>query len=563
MKAGGVAVAGNAMIVPVYEALAQDIKAMGVEAVFGLMSDDTALFVAMLDSVGVRFHGARHENTAIGMAEGYAASSGKLGIAVIGRGPATANGMHGATYAQRTGSRVLIIVGEVSLAPVENGYGPDTKTFSGLAALQAAGYRPFVPASGQAARQTMAQAVAATRHGAQVLMLPANVQSEQVDTALTAPVMPPETPRTAGVPRSAAIAAAAGVLARCRRPLILAGYGAHKSGARDALVALAHHLGAGLATTLKAKDMFRGHPMDCGIVGSFSHAGGRRLIEQADCILVFGAGLNQRTSAMGTSLPKDATVIQVDLTRTHVGRWLHADVGVIGDATLVAEALLRAVPARAEADKEFHAPAVRDWLEKFELSSDFKPMHTARTVDARAAALALDAMLPQDRNVVYDAGNFLQVVPYVSVPEPSRIKQASDFASIGMGFGVAMGYARSAPGRTTVFFVGDGGFLMTMGELETVVRENIPLVIVVMNDCAYGAELHYLKIRGMPVAMSAFPDVDFAPVAAAFGFETATVRTMDELRALAPMLARPDGPVLIDCKINGAIAAPFLFEGKA
>jgi thiamine pyrophosphate-dependent acetolactate synthase large subunit-like protein len=182
-------------------------------------------------------------------------------------------------------------------------------------------------------------------------------------------------------------------------------------------------------------------------------------------------------------------------------------------------------------------------------------------VDTRSVGLALDRMLPQDRQVVYDAGNFLQVVPYISVPDPSRIKQAGDFASIGMGFGVAMGVARGTPGRTTLFVVGDGAFLMTMGELETVVRENIPMVIVVMNDCAYGAELHFLKMRNMPVAMSVFPDVDFAPVAQAFGFETATVRTMDELRALAPLLANPEGPVLIDCKVNGAIAAPFLHDG--
>ena len=109
--------------------------------------------------------------------------------------------------------------------------------------------------------------------------------------------------------------------------------------------------------------------------------------------------------------------------------------------------------------------------------------------------------------------------------------------------------------------VGDGAFLMTLGELETVARENIPLVIVVMNDRAYGAETHFLAVRNMPVEMSLFPEVDFAPVAEAFGFQTATVRTMAELQALAPMLARPEGPILIDCKINGAIAAPFHHDG--
>ena len=236
---------------------------------------------------------------------------------------------------------------------------------------------------------------------------------------------------------------------------------------------------------------------------------------------------------------------------------------MVGDARLAAQALLEALPARTPAQKEFHAPAFRQWLDGWELSSDFKPAHTPRTVDTRSVGLALDRLLPHDRNVVYDAGNFLQVVPYIPVPDPSRYKQAGDFASIGMGFGVAMGYARANPERTTLFVVGDGAFLMTLGELETVARENIPLVIVVMNDRAYGAETHFLAMREMPVGMSLFPDVDFAPIAEAFGFQTATVRTMDELQALAPMLAKPEGPILIDCKINGAIAAPFHNDGAS
>ncbi|HSW18034.1 MAG TPA: thiamine pyrophosphate-dependent enzyme [Ramlibacter sp.] len=548
---------------PVYEALALDIKAMGVEVVFGLMSDDTALFCTSLDAAGVRFYGARHENTAIGMAEGYAAASGRLGIAVLGRGPATANGLHGATYAQRTGSRVLVIFGDAPTQAGPNAFGPDNKTFNGIAALQAAGYKPFVASGASSARQVLAQAAAAAMQAPTALLLPADVQTARVEAGPAAARLAPPAAEAPQPPRESAIAAATALIARSRRPLILAGVGALRAGAKDALVALADHLGAALATTMKAKDMFRGHPMDCGMVGSFSHGGGRRLTEQADCVLAFGAGLNQRTSAMGTAIPKDAPLIQVDRLRSNIGRWLHADVAMVGDAKLSAQALMQALPAREPADKEFHAPAFRDWLGRFKLADDFKPAHTARTVDTRSVGLALDGMLPPERNLVYDAGNFLQVMPYLSVQDPSRLKQAGDFASIGMGIGVAMGFARATPERPTVFLVGDGAFLMTLGELETVARENIPLVIVVMNDCAYGAELHFLKMRDMPVAMSVFPDVDFAPIAAAFGFQTATVRTMDELAALAPMLARPDGPILIDCKVNAAIPAGFLHDGAA
>src|SRR6478735_9004490 len=100
---------------PTYQVLVEDLKALGVQQVFGLMSDDTAVFATAIDSAGIRFYGARHENNAIAMAEGYAYRSGSLGVAVIGRGPATANGLHAATYAARTGSRVLIIYGDAAV----------------------------------------------------------------------------------------------------------------------------------------------------------------------------------------------------------------------------------------------------------------------------------------------------------------------------------------------------------------------------------------------------------------------------------------------------------------
>ena len=271
--------------------------------------------------------------------------------------------------------------------------------------------------------------------------------------------------------------------------------------------------------------------------------------------------MNQRTTSYGLALPVDVPLIQVDTVRGNIGRWFHADVAVVADARRAAEQLLEAVPDRPAAEKPLHAESMRRGLADFDLASEFEPAPTPRTMDPRSLALALDRLLPANRNLIYDSGNFLQIVPYLSVPGPGHFKAASDFSSIGMGFGTALGYARGTPDRTTVFIVGDGSFLMNLGELETVVREDIPLVIVVMNDCAYGAELHYLKMRSMPVSKAVFPDVDFAPVAAAFGFQSATVRTLDELRALAPMLARPDGPILLDCKINASVVAPFLLEG--
>lgn len=550
--------------VPVYEALAHDIKSRGIDSVFGLMSDDTALLIATLDAIGVRFYSARHENNAVAMAEGYASATGRLGVAIIGRGPATANAMHGANYAHRTGSKVLLVFGASSVAHRASGAAePDAKEFNSVGVLEAMGMKTYVANDAGAARQTLANAMLATQQGGCVaLLLPMNVQFETIDypSRMGIPSGAVAAPTKRMAPRAAAVDAATALLAKSRRPLIIAGLGAHRADARAALEALAEKLGGVLATTLKAKDLFHGNPYNLGVVGSYSHAAGRRLIDQTDCIIVFGAGLNRRTTSFGTSLPAGVPLIQVDLSHDKIGRWYHADLVLIGDAREAAELLIAALPERSADDKPLHCTDTRERLAHIDLAAEFQAANTQRTMDPRSAAIELDRLLPADRNSVYDAGNFLQIMPYISGLGPDHNKNTVDFASIGMGFATAMGFACGTPGRTTVLFIGDGGFLMTMSELETVVREGIPLVIVVMNDCAYGAELHYLKMRGMPVATAVFADIDFAPLAQSLGFETATVRTIDELRALAPLLRKPDGPILIDCKINAAVAAPFLLE---
>jgi thiamine pyrophosphate-dependent acetolactate synthase large subunit-like protein len=283
------------------------------------------------------------------------------------------------------------------------------------------------------------------------------------------------------------------------------------------------------------------------------------MMDQADCVLVFGAGLNFLTMSFGAAIPP-VPLIHVDSVRSHIGRWTTADLAVVGDARVVAEQLLAALPERSAADKPFHAADTLASIASFDIARDFEAPHSPRTVDPRALGVELDKLLPRERNVVYDAGNFLGVLPYVTVPTPGHLKMTSEFASIGLGFGTALGVAKGRPGTPTVLIIGDGGFLMTMSELETAIREDLPLTIVLMNDCAYGAELHFLAMRKLPVGKSVFPDVDFASVAEAFGFQAYTIRTLDELRALGPVLSKPDGPILLDCKVNAEIAAPFMGE---
>lgn len=545
----------------VNEGIAAALVERGVTDAFGLMGDDTCRLVSALIDRGVRYHGARHENSAIAMAAGYSAAAGRLGVAVISRGPGATNGVTAAVNASNGDASVLFITGEMAVGRAANTVRlPDSKAFAAEALASACGLPKYTPTSAAAVWSTTHEAVTAASHGRTVWL---SIPMDVFQSDLAGPVAPwsavPSDPAPAPA-RPESVTSAVAVLERHRRILVIAGAGAWYSGARDAIVELADRLGAVLVTTLRGKDMFRDHPFSLGIIGSFSHSAGRRVIEQADCVLVFGASLNRFTTSDGAGLPA-APIIQVDSRRERIGRFHWADVAVVGDARLVAEQLCQALPARDAAETPLRGDAIRSILERFDPADEFEPAPTQHTLDPRALLLALDSLLPPDRAVVTDNGNFFGFVPtYLSVPSPDRFKLSSDFAVIGLGFGTAVGTVVGRPDTVTVLVIGDGGLLMSLGELESLARLALPLVVVVMNDCAYGAERHFLELRNFSGRAAMSPDADFASLAQVFGIEAHTVRTLAELEAVAPRLQQPSGPVLVDCKVTPTVVAPFLSE---
>jgi thiamine pyrophosphate-dependent acetolactate synthase large subunit-like protein len=213
------------------------------------------------------------------------------------------------------------------------------------------------------------------------LLLPVNVQLAEMELAEgdTAP-KPKRSQQAPVAPQPHAIEAAVALVRQSRKPLIIAGQGAHRAAAKTALEQLADRIGALLVTSARGKDLFRGNPCNLGIIGSFSHSAARRMIAQADCVLVFGAGLNLLTMSFGNSLPK-VPLIQADAARGNIGRWHAADVAVAGDARLAAEALLAALPAGSNTERPFRSEETLRFLSAFDIARDFQPANTPRTVD--------------------------------------------------------------------------------------------------------------------------------------------------------------------------------------
>ena len=194
-------------------------------------------------------------------------------------------------------------------------------------------------------------------------------------------------------------------------------------------------------------------------------------------------------------------------------------------------------------------------------------MHGRDTVDPRVALRAIDGLLPPNRRVVVDIGHFSTFPCQVlDIRAPCLLIPAFGFASVGLALGTALGAAMPRPRRWVHAVIGDGGLLMSLPELESAARLSPRLVITVLNDAAYAAEVHHLRRHRLPVGLARFPETDFAALATALGIRAVSVRSARDLDAL-PDLRGHRGPMLVDVRVNPRVIADrfkrLLADGEA
>ena len=183
-------------------------------------------------------------------------------------------------------------------------------------------------------------------------------------------------------------------------------------------------------------------------------------------------------------------------------------------------------------------------------------------IDPRTLSIALDDMLPVQRTVSVDSGNFMGYPSmYLAVPDSDAFCFTQAYQSIGLGLPSAIGAAIARPDRLAVAALGDGGALMAVSELETVVRLGLPMLIVVYDDEAYGAEVHHFGPDGHPLDTVRFPPADLAGIGRGFGCDAVTVRSLADLGPVQDWLDGPrERPMLIDAKVTSAQGAWWLEE---
>jgi thiamine pyrophosphate-dependent acetolactate synthase large subunit-like protein len=287
------------------------------------------------------------------------------------------------------------------------------------------------------------------------------------------------------------------------------------------------------------------------VSGGFASPGAAELISRADLIVGWGCALNMWTMRHGALIAPGATVVQVDDTPEALGAHRELTFGVLGDVGVVARELVTRLGGEAQTgyrtdDVRRRLDAGIGWA-----TVPYDDLGGGGRIDPRTLSRDLDVLLPDDRVVAVDSGNFMGYpAAYLGVRDHHSFCFTQAFQSIGLGLATAIGAAVASPGRLTVAALGDGGALMSAMELETVVRLGLDMLVVVYDDHAYGAEVHHFGPDGAPLDTVVFPDTDIAAIGRGFGFDAVTVRSAADLDAVRAWLdaGRPR-PMLVDAKV--------------
>ncbi|MEU6377400.1 thiamine pyrophosphate-binding protein [Streptomyces sp. NPDC046909] len=534
----------------VAEAVGRALTAAGVDHVFGVVGSGNFHLTNAMVAAGSRYVAARHEGGAATMADAYARTSGTVAALSVHQGPGLTNALTGIAEAAKSGTPLVVLAAEATQR-TSNFYVDQEALARAVGAVT-----ERVTSAEEAVEQACGAVRRAVRERRTVLLnLPLDVQAME---ALPAGPVPVVTPRAPVEPSWSDIAALATALSAARRPVFVAGRGARSPGARDALIALADQHGALLATSAVAHGLFHDHPWSLGISGGFASPRTVELIQGADLIVGWGCALNMWTMRHGRLIGPDATVVQIDDDAAALGVHRDVHVGVTGDVELTARLALdhTGTERREGYRNRTLGPGIRLRNVPYEDES------TRDRIDPRTLSIALDDILPAERVVGVDSGNFMGYPSaYLSVPDHHGFCFTQAFQSIGLGLATTIGAALARPDRLPVAALGDGGALMGAAELDTVRRLGLPMVVVVYNDEGYGAEVHHFGPDGFPLDTVTFPATDIAAIARGYGFEAVTVRTRADLKAVEDWVAGPRAePLLVDAKVAGERGSWWLEE---
>ncbi|MFN3661775.1 thiamine pyrophosphate-binding protein [Yoonia sp.] len=533
----------------VFESLAESFTREGVETCFALLGDANMNWATTLAEQSTRMIYVRHEHCAVAAATAYARKTGKVGVATVTCGPGLTQVLTALPAAVRAGIPLVIFAGE---APLGAGWYNQEIDQAPFVRATGAHYRSLHHIPRMTTEIRDAFVMARENRCPVVLGVPFDLQSQLLDAPLPQP-----DPSDAIMPRIAPMPAHPDDLSRiaarinaAERIVILGGLGAAAAGADPALRQLADRVGALLATTLPARGLFNGDAYSVGIAGGFSTPLARALFAKADLVLAFGCRLAQHNMDKG-KLFAGVEIVQIDTHPRTISQGMVAASGHMrADAGQAAEALLALVDAK----KGWRNPKLGAAIAT--APSDLATFPVEPDVlDPREVVASLDAILPQEWQMVNSSGHCSFFFAHMQRPF-AKFLTIREFGAIGNGLSYAIGVAAARPEETVVLFDGDGSVLMHVQELETCRRHGLNILVCVLNDGAYGSEIHKLRDEGLSDAGAVFGRTDFGQLARGFGVKGHRVNDLSMLPDLLQDFATRGGVEVWDFPTSDRVASP-------
>lgn len=526
------------------QAVIESLMAQGVDTAFGIISVHMmSVYDALYDVQDrFRFISARHEQAAAYEADGYARATGKPGVCFTSTGPGAANTLGALGEAWSASSPVLQVTSNVDLALVDKGLGFLHEPFRQQQMFESVTRWTAMPRTHQEIPQTVLDAFArfgTARPGPIEIEVPTDILHSSADVEVLGQREPV---KASGSPE--AIERAAAALAGCKRIVIWAGGGVISAEASLQLRALAERLGAVVVTTYGGKGAFPAdHLLYAGVTwggrGPYGPNPIQKHLPTADAVVIVGSRMPYHMTRMvGIQLPEN--VVQIDIDEVELGKNYPVTAGVQGDAALVLEQMISALPDSAGGgDGAQEAAELRAQVREAFAASE---PNQQRTLDAVRSVIPRDAIVVSDATL--PAYSAVQGFP---VYEPRTYLGPHGWADIGFGFPAALSASVGRPDVPVVLFSGDGGFQLNLQELGTAAQYDIPLTAIVWNNSSWGVlkgqQRTLFKERYMA---SDLVNPDFVRLAESYGLAATRVATLAELETTLDEAIRGRGFHLIE-----------------
>ncbi|WP_042142041.1 thiamine pyrophosphate-dependent enzyme [Paucisalibacillus sp. EB02] len=501
-------------------AIVECIKREGIQKVFCVPGESyLPLLDALYDEPSIDLVSARHEGGASFMAEGYAKASHKPGVVLATRGVGAANLSIGVHTAYQDSTPMVVFLGQVH------------SKFRGREGFQEVDLDQFFkPISKWAVEvkdpERMPEIVGRAfriarsgRPGPVVVSLPEDVLPVETEMHFGPEITIPKPS-----PSKEEIILVENILQEAQKPLIIAGGGVKLSQAEEELVCFAEKLQIPVMSAFRRHDAFpNNHDLYVGHLGLGTPKRILETVKEADVILALGTRLSEVTTQDYSLLSAEQKLIHIDIEQDVIGKVYPPDLGIIADMKQALEALVE-----VELTSLWPSWAEESRLRYVGVSS---LEVTDKDVINKHVIQALVEMLPKDALITNDAGNFAGWLHgfYPFTEKNTYVGPTS--GAMGYGLPAAIGAKLAVPNQTVVSLSGDGGFMMTFQELETAVREKVPVIALVFNNNSYGTirmhqEMHYPeRVIGTDLGV-----VSFRVLANGVGAEGYTVFTIDEFR---------------------------------